>query len=542
MPRRGFFRGGGSSGDKKISKKQYKLQQKQAQQEQQILRQQQEHQQKRLSSSSSNNNNESEPPLGLHGPRQTAPSQIRAYEPRVTGIQYQPRKSSPSPQHNSVSPAGTTSIASDANQILLAHQIEEQQLIYQQQQQQVQNLSPAYINQPTHPNQQYLNQQHYEEVLQEHGHINQQFVQQQIQQQQIVQQQQQQQQQTTPPFSSQAEIQQQQYPAQQNILAAQNQHISPTVDDAVAEIWRLETDDFRSASHAIQILRLSIVAEWERQQVLDANTPKHRKTFSYDPSDTFLSLQGATLRFHARFEAMKVERDTYPRGSASQQRHIGDASVADSTTVNTHATSLNGVEWELTEQAAWEVWEESVRASAALTHACVGPAWRLQLKLRRQLIRETEMRLLMLDMRRQSRVFPDNMSLASSMEGSMTSSILSMDISNPQSSGRPLMTGQESVMTEPPPAFQPHADILDMIPFAIPEVLPAAMIRFTASVIETSIPPVRTADTKIYWDSPGKIGVGNPVAGEILLNKVGNYIQDERRWLRRRKRLGDTQR
>ena len=41
----------------------------------------------------------------------------------------------------------------------------------------------------------------------------------------------------------------------------------------------------------------------------------------------------------------------------------------------TNSQSLNGVEWELQEQAAYEVWEESLRASAALTSCCVGSAW-----------------------------------------------------------------------------------------------------------------------------------------------------------------------
>ena len=98
--------------------------------------------------------------------------------------------------------------------------------------------------------------------------------------------------------------------------------------------------------------------------------------------------------------------------------------------------------------------------------------------------------------------------------------------------------GQGSVATNPtrpPPVWQPHTDILDMISFAIPEVLPAAMIRFAASVIETSIPPLRLAKTKIYWDA-------DKVGNETLLNSLGQQLHDERRWIRRRKRLGDTQR
>ena len=296
------------------------------------------------------------------------------------------------------------------------------------------------------------------------------------------------------------------------------------------------------------MLRLAIVAEWESQQIENNATGEHNYG-AYDPSDTFLSLQGATLRFHARFESMKIERDaattgTANRGGSSSVHNkqsglsVGGGSVAGSATVTSQ--SLNGVEWELTEQAAWEVWEESVRASAALTHACVGPAWRRQLKLRRQLIRESEMRLLH-QPHLQARFAGGDMSVGGSSAGglSMGSTIVSMDISNPQSSGRYLQ-GQGSVMA-PQHVWQPPTDILEMLSsYAIPEVLPAAMIRFSASVVETSIPPLRKASTKIYWDSD-KAGI-SPLGNEALLTVLGKQLHDERRWLRRRKRLGDTQR
>ena len=119
MPRRGFFRGAG--GEKKNSKKQNKLlQQKHVQQQQQQQQQiqQQQQQQKRLSGSQSSlfnptnisvndDNGEQQqqprvgagttPPLGLDGPRQTAPSshsEIRPYDLRLKAPhQYQQQKS-----------------------------------------------------------------------------------------------------------------------------------------------------------------------------------------------------------------------------------------------------------------------------------------------------------------------------------------------------------------------------------------------------------------------------------------------------------------
>ncbi|KAL7543186.1 hypothetical protein ACHAXR_012599 [Thalassiosira sp. AJA248-18] len=518
MPRRGFFR------DKKTSKKN-KLQQKQ---QQQILRQQQQqqqHQPKQLSTSqgSSNNSNANdalEPPLGLSDPRQTAliHPKSRSYDPRVTGFHFQPKSKSP-PQQISSSPGLRPNASKDVDQV---HQ-NEQQFLYHQ----YQTQSSIPINQPPHPSQQ--QQQHYEENLHSQQYLPQQ-----------------QQQHGTPPFASQPyhghnesppQQSHQQYPAhmlhpgsippqQHNIMA---QNITPTVENAIDEIWRCETDDFRSASHAIQMLRLAIVAEWESQQLVDGEQKNHNYG-GYDPSDTFLSLQGATLRFHARFESMKAERDENRVATQKKVSQIGDESVADhSTTANTVSTlnsALNGVEWELTEQAAWEVWEESVRASAALTHACVGPAWKRQLKLRRQLIRESEMRLLHQPHLQHQGRFADNMSVGSMT--SLQSSLVSMDMSNAHSSGgRYIPSGSVA-----PPVWQPPTDILELLSSSIPEVLPAAMIRFAASVIETSIPPLRSANTKIYWEG----------GGEALLTALGQHLHDERRWLRRRKRLGDTQR
>jgi hypothetical protein len=78
--------------------------------------------------------------------------------------------------------------------------------------------------------------------------------------------------------------------------------------------------------------------------------------------------------------------------------------------------------------------------------------------------------------------------------------------------------------------------MLKMISHTIPEVLPAAMIRFAASSIETSIPPLYTKQTKLFWNPQ------QPNDTEYLLNSLGEHLRDERRWLRRRRRLGDTQR
>jgi len=506
MPRRGFFRGAGG-GEKKSAKK---LNKKLAQQQQQIYQQQQQVDPPQLSSA----NNESEPPLGLDGPRQTAPFhlQSRAYEARTNGLQIQPSSTQLTAQQ--VTAAGA----------LVGDYVDRNQQHHTQPpasyrpalpfHQHYEDKSHILPRMPHDTPQSYTTdlptdrfQQQREEIAR--GHQSAPRVQYDGQ----------------GSFASQPEALPQYSPSSLHHNGTPNpqQHNIPTqnqmVDNAVDEIWRCETDDFRSASHAIQMLRLAIVADWESQQSLERenNEMSGPRNFSYDPSDTFLSLQGATLRFHECFESIKAERDA----DQSALRHALQAE--DDTTVNTQRSSLNGVEWELTEQAAWEVWEEAVRASAALTHACVGPAWRRQLRLRRQLISESEMRLLHQPYLQHRSRFADTMSVGTMSVGSSVGGGSSF-VSNPQSSVRRIPSADL-------PAWQPPSDILDMLSFPIPEVLPAAMIRFAASVNETSIPPLRTQLTKIFWDS--KQGVR-----EVL----SQHLQDERRWLRRRKRLGDTQR
>ena len=107
--------------------------------------------------------------------------------------------------------------------------------------------------------------------------------------------------------------------------------------------------------------------------------------------------------------------------------------------------------------------------------------------MRRQLIDETDTRLL-----HQQVNFSDNMSVGSNSIGG-ESSIMSASFVSTQ-----LTAGSESILTNP--VWQPPTDILQMLGFIIPEVLPACMIRFASSSIENSIPPLRSRNTKIYWD------------------------------------------
>ena len=239
------------------------------------------------------------------------------------------------------------------------------------------------------------------------------------------------------------------------------------------------------------------MTDWELRQQRANGDIDQLMTFSYDPSETFLSLQGAALRFHANFDLMRAERDSCS----------GEGEGPDS------------LEWELTEQTAWEVWEESLRASAALAHAVVSPGWQYQLQMRRQLNHEDELRSIYGSTLQRNHDFDDY------SEGGSSLGSYSFDMSNPQSSH----------FSERP---RPVADlimpnILDKFRVVIPEVLPAAMIRFAASVTDCT-PTLLEAQSKIAW----KEGQTQQQMQSVILNN----INEQRRWIRRLKRLGDAQR
>ena len=204
-------------------------------------------------------------------------------------------------------------------------------------------------------------------------------------------------------------------------------------------------------------------------------------------------------RFHANFDTMRSDRDAF----------TGEMEGPDS------------LEWELTEQTAWEVWEEALRAAAALAHASVGPGWRYQMQLRQQLNYEAELRSMYgTTLHQRNQVVFDDFSDGGSSLGSY-----SFDVSNPQSS-------HYSQRLRPPGAdILPNA--VESFRVVIPEVLPAAMVRFAASVIDCT-PTLRDADSKIIWEEDQ--------TQQQMQSIILQLINEERRWIRRLKRLGDTQR
>ena len=76
-------------------------------------------------------------------------------------------------------------------------------------------------------------------------------------------------------------------------------------------------------------------------------------------------------------------------------------------------------------------------------------------------------------------------------------------------------------------------DIVETFRVIIPEVLPAATIRFAASAIDCT-PSLRTAQSKIVWKEEQ--------SQQQMQSIVLQQINDVCRWIRRFKRLGDIQR
>jgi hypothetical protein len=109
-------------------------------------------------------------------------------------------------------------------------------------------------------------------------------------------------------------------------------------------------------------------------------------------------------------------------------------------------------------------------------------------------------------------------------EGSSIGSF-SFDASNPQSS--------HYSQRLRPPVIELMPSAVDTFRAVIPEVLPAAMIRFAASVIDCT-PTLRDADSKIIWKEDQ--------TQQQMQSVILQLINGERRWIRRMKRLGDTQR
>jgi len=474
--------------------------------------------------------------------------------------------------------------------------------------------------------------------------------------------------------------------------------ILPLVTEAADDVWRNDADDFVGAAEALRILTQAIVAAAEDEDEDDENGDgaggaddgregeegsnglrsevgrRHRHEEErdvYDPSDIFLCIQGAALRYHATWVARVEERqmrasetsdvdeignenkgvDTssnfddadvedvvakeenssttpadvstvgqYEKLAEEGEGYASSAQVSDSGAkevevlsdnnlaalvgkdealavathegaggVSDHNSRSSDENWEEGEQAAWDVWEAAIGAAAALATTCVGPAWQSQIRQRRRWLANGRTDLIT---RRSTSMMSDQqddgMSVSTVGMGSVAGAawqaqeqahmaqLLGQNFrqslggtpeleevtdnsmgSNPQAGGRSLFAqGDEGVSTPGTSSAggRGDGDFSSWNNPIIPEVLPAAMLRFAASVSEMAVPPLRTPDSiiRVEGTQSHTKRVSKPPKTEneddeglestAVDDVVGRVVWEAQRWLVRRQRVGNAQR
>ena len=460
--------------------------------------------------------------------------------------------------------------------------------------------------------------------------------------------------------------------------------ILPSVAEAADDVWRNDADDFIGAAEALRVLHQAIVAAAEDDNDEDRDGDdgedddegsnglrsdmrrrlrQEEQRDVYDPSDIFLCIQGAALRYHATWVNRVEERQmrasmitsTQETSSNDAVPNIDDADAeeiaensADKSTVKieekaakerdedevsaaqgsglTEDTAVESFEKKVAaqgeqkeealavaanmeevvndgsdndsrssdenleeeEQAAWDVWEEAIGAAAALATTCVGPAWQSQIRRRRRWLANGRTHLIP---RRSTSMMSDQqddgMSVSTVGMGSVAGAawqaqeqahmaqLLGHNFrqslggtpeleevtdhslgSNPQAGGRLPAQGDEGVSTPGASSAGARGDG-DFSPWnhpIIPEVLPAAMLRFAASVSEMAVPPLRTSDSTIrvegaqsHLESESENPKSENDDGQSLESRsvdevVGRAVWEAQRWLVRRQRVGNAQR
>lgn len=221
-----------------------------------------------------------------------------------------------------------------------------------------------------------------------------------------------------------------------------------SVSQACEEIWSCQNAD--QAVHWIQALHSAVL----RERHLDA----------YDPSEAFFAVQGAALRFRAAANDTGEHLSEENEENDQQHEHVVDA-------VQT-------------------VREKTVWASAALARSCVGPAWWHQVSRRHVL----------------------HVNGATGQLDDSSSTLTPSSDGNHTPSGTPSRAPREVVVHHhgdgqyPQHAWSPMTQATNLrgteptssrwYPI-IPEVLPAAMLRFASTMLVIDPPPPSTLTTPV---------------------------------------------
>jgi hypothetical protein len=225
------------------------------------------------------------------------------------------------------------------------------------------------------------------------------------------------------------------YPvAPQQLIAPQVATRFVPVNEACDELWQC-ADPTQAASWLRHLHKAFLCTR------LDA----------YDPSEAFVSLSGAALRFHGTSLPTMREDETPSSGSVDPE-------------------------------TLWCVWEEALWAAAALARVCVGAAWRSQLRRRRAYIMGRG-------------TLDDSISGISGGTANSSPAMTAAETKD-MNDFSPLEAVVAAEMTSSHRSFSPMTASLfgnsraDSFFPPIQERLPAAMLRFAASAIEAAVPPL----------------------------------------------------
>jgi hypothetical protein len=240
-------------------------------------------------------------------------------------------------------------------------------------------------------------------------------------------------------------------PGRHNSSATESKTSSSTLRSSCEAIWGCQ-----HAAQAIPIL----------QSIHQSLVDEDYDPLDYDPSETFLAIQGAALRFHPSQIIIAEHEQT--TSSSPEENHQEEGGGVEGQRTQSLSPEEKRSYWEVTEEALW--------AAAALACVSVGPAWRSQSHRRKLWLAQRS--------KHGSRFAVDQEEsqshqsfVSSSEEGSFgLSGTAPKDITafETQRSFSPVTASVQSISL--------HEALQSPYP-TIPEVLPAAMLRFATSFL-----------------------------------------------------------
>ena len=245
---------------------------------------------------------------------------------------------------------------------------------------------------------------------------------------------------------------------------------------------------------------------YDRLKVLHRALLKERVD-TYDPSEAFAAIQGASLRFLPTHERSQLAEDGIlsSQGKAPNEGDVGqeiDEQAEEAKRADKEKDKKNEVqnpkgdkdekeEEESLKISQWSIIEESCWAAATLAGVCVGPAWRTQIHKRRIMLLQ--------------KAGDDDHSLNSSVSNWMSPD--NHQVGNIRSFSP---TTNASTLT----TSWPHITLPDGAQYpAIPEALPLEMLCFAASALshipnDAILSSMKQKDRELWSERKKKVAIG----------------------------------